>query len=155
MPGPESPASWWRQTILRKGGFLPEIKSYADVIRDWEKLLTSADERKEQLPNIEVFRQSMVEILAEAKAIKARQDSFTGDRQRASQELSEVILRGREVVGRLRQAIRAQIGLKNELLILFGVRPLRKRVRKPKTAPAPATPNPPAPTPANPADSKS
>lgn len=133
---------------------MAEIKSYADVIRDWEKLLISADERKEQLPNIEVFRQSLVGIVAEAKAIKARQDSFTADRQRASQELTDVIERGREVVGRMRQAIRSQIGLKNELLVHFGVRPLRKRVRKLKTAPTTATPNPPAPTPANPADSK-
>jgi len=131
---------------------MPEIKSYAGLIRDWEKLLTSATERQDQLPNIEAFRQPVEQVLAEAKAIKSRQDAAAGDRQRATQELTEVITRGRDLVARMRQAVRAQVGLKNEILILFGVKPVRRRVRK-TTPAAPVIPNPSAPTPTNPADS--
>lgn len=127
---------------------MPEIKSYADLIRDWEKMLTSVNERQDQLPNIEAFRQPVEQLLAEAKVIKARQDAATGDRQRATQELKEVITRGRDLVGKLRQAVRAHLGLKNEMLILFGVMPVRRRVRK--TPAAPVTPNPPATTPTDP-----
>ena len=127
---------------------MPEIKSYADLIRDWEKLLNSANARQDQLPNVEPFRESVQQVIAEAKEVKARQDAATADRQRATQELTEVINRGRDLVSRLRQAIRAVLGTKNEMLILFGVMPVRRRARK--TPAAPVTPNPPAPRPTDP-----
>lgn len=112
---------------------MPIVNSYADVIRDWEKLLTSVDQRKDSLPNIDTYRQAVVEVLAQAKEAKARQDAGAGDRQKATQDLTEIVNRGRDLAARLRAVVKANLGIRNEALVQFGAAPVRKRPRKVKT----------------------
>jgi hypothetical protein len=115
---------------------MAEINSYADVIRDWEKVLTSVEQHLDVLPNVETYRQAVVEVLAQAKEAKARQDAAVADRQKATQDLTEIFTRGRDLVVRLRGVVKANLGMRNELLVQFGAAPVRKRSRKLK---APAT----------------
>ena len=132
---------------------MPEVNSYADVIRAWEKLLTSVDQRKDLLPNVEPFRQAVEEVLAQAKGAKARQDAGAGDRQKATQDLVEIITRGRDLAARLRAMVKANLGIRNEQLVQFGAAPMRKRSRKLK-APATEPPTTPTTTPSVPEEPK-
>jgi hypothetical protein len=121
---------------------MPE--SYADVILDWEKLLTSVDQHKDLLPNIETYRQAVVEVLTQAKEAKARQDAGAGGRQKATQDLKEIVTRGRDLVARLRGVVKANLGIRNEALVQFGTVPVRKRGPRKVKTPATQPPAPPS-----------
>lgn len=120
---------------------MPEINSYADIIRDWEQLLTSAKANAETLPSIETHRLALETHLEATKGTKARQDSHTALRQQATQDLKAMVALGRELAIRLRGAVRADVGPKSELLVQFGMAPLRPRTRR--SPAAPTTPEPP------------
>jgi hypothetical protein len=109
---------------------MPEINSYADTTNDWEGLLVATLEHLGQLPSVEAHRFALEQHLQATKTVKARQDSHTAGRQEATQELRSMILQGRELATRLRGAIRADLGPKNERLVQFGVKPVRKRARR-------------------------
>ena len=109
---------------------MPNTSSYADVVRDWELLLSAATDNLADLGDAERHRAALEQHLAETKALKARQDSARAIRQRMTQELMEMLEQGRELAIRLRNAVKANIGPKNERLVQFGVVPLRKRGRR-------------------------
>ena len=123
---------------------MSNVNSYADVIRDWELVLTAAKENADTLPSIEIHRIALEAHLEVTKATKARQDSHTAARQQATQDLKGMITLGRELAIRLRGAIRADVGPKSERLVQFGVVPIRPRTRR---APAPTPPETKAPLP--------
>jgi len=116
---------------------MPTISSYADIIRDWEQLLTAAKENAQSLPSIETHRFALETHLEATKVTKARQDSHTALRQQATQDLTAMVTVGRELAIRLRGAIRADVGPKSELLVLFGVAPIRPRTRRAPVVTAP------------------
>lgn len=127
---------------------MPNTTTYTDVVVDWEKLLAGVEDHDEQLGEAtQEERDELQQILGEAKVAKARQDSHTAARQQATQELQQILERGRDVAMKMRSAIKAKVGLRNEILVQFGIAPLRRRVRKPVVAPFP----PPPPTPEAPA----
>jgi hypothetical protein len=111
---------------------MPEINSYADTTNDWEGLLVATLEHLAQLPSVEAHRTALEQHLQATKAVKARQDSHTAGRQEATQELKAMIVQGRELATRLRGAIRADLGPKNERLVQFRVKPIRRRTRRTK-----------------------
>jgi len=124
---------------------MPQISSYADTIRDWDSLLTAVRTNSESLPDIERHRSAMELHMEVTREIKARQDSFLAGRQGATQDLKAALTNGRELAIRLRGAVKANIGPRNERLVQFGIAPLRPRRRTPTEKPE--TP-PPAPPPA-------
>lgn len=113
---------------------MPDINSYADVLRNWELLLTSVLEDAGLLPSVEIHRAALERHLLATKAVKARQDSHKAGRQEATQDLREMIAQGRELAIRLRSAVKADMGPKTERLVHFGMTPIRKRPRKVKPA---------------------
>jgi hypothetical protein len=113
---------------------MSNINSYADVVLDWEGLLTAVLENAQFLPNIEPQRAAMEKHLALTKAVKARREAHTAGRQEATQELRLLVAQGRDLAIRLRNAIKAEIGSKTERLVHFGMIPIRKRTRKVKPA---------------------
>jgi hypothetical protein len=122
---------------------MPEINSYAGTTDAWERLLVATQENLEQLPSVEPHRSALEKHLQATKTVKARQDSHTAARQEATQELRAMIGQGRELVIRLRGAIRAELGPRSERLVQFGIAPIRKRTRRRKPeepGPEPSTP---------------
>jgi hypothetical protein len=126
---------------------MPDINSYADVLRNWELLLTSVLEDAGLLPSVESHRAALERHLLATKAVKARQDVHTAGKQEATQELRAMIAQGRELAIRLRAAIKADMGPRTERLVHFGMAPICKRTRKVK----PAEVEPPVETPETPA----
>ena len=122
---------------------MPEINSFPALVHDWEKLLGAVTEHEDLLPNIEPRREGLQLALEEVKSIKARQESRLASKQRATQELGGAVAFAKDQAFRLRGAVKAHLGARNELLVQFGVAPVRTRTRK---ATAPVT-QPPAPVP--------
>lgn len=109
---------------------MPSLNSHADIIRDWELLLDASERSPEIQQGIEVERQAMLQVLAEVRALKARQDELTALRQQTTQQLKEAVARGKDVAIRLRAVVKAKFGPRAERLVQFNMAPIRKRTRK-------------------------
>ncbi len=122
------------------------INTHTIVFRDWEGCLEATVDNAALLASVEPLRISLQDFLVQGKALKVRQASLTGNKQRVTQELKAVIKDGKEAARRLRLAIKATIGTDNEQLVQFNVAP--RRPRGPKKA---AVKPPPVDTPQEPA----
>lgn len=119
--------------------------SHADVVNDWEGVLTAARNNTEKLPDIERHASALELVLGQTKAMKSLQASHTAARQVATQELRKLVAQGRELAIRLRGAVKADIGPKSEQLVEFNMKPIRKRPRKTKAGKPPEVKTPEAP----------
>jgi len=128
---------------------MSSINSLADVILDWEDVLSACRNNAEVLKSAEPLRLELERILGTAKDVKARKEGAIALKQQLTQELKQIVKDGREVVRRLRGAAKAQLGTKNEGLVQFKARPIRDR--KGRRSKTPATPPPEVGTPAGPA----
>lgn len=113
--------------------------TYTKTLRDWEELLAAVAEHAGTMPDVADLRAALEQHVAQARAIKARQDSAKAHRQGLTQELSGELEKGRDVARRIRGIATARIGPKNEQITQFGVAPLRKRTRRAKS-PEPVPP---------------
>jgi hypothetical protein len=104
--------------------------SYADMIRQWEKLLAAVQEHAPNLPSVDIHRTTMEQTVGRVKDVKARQDSLQAAGQVATQDLKDLLVKASEASIRLRGVVKADIGPKSEQLVHFGVAPLRKRSRR-------------------------
>lgn len=122
----------------------------ADIIIDWEKLLTNLQLRTAEHPGLQAITSQWVpeleQVLAEVRAMGARLDAKAALKQQETKDRKDLLKRGGRIVSRLRSALRAQYGVDSELLVEFGARPIRARTRpqelktpKPGGNPAPAT----------------
>ena len=109
---------------------MSNTRSYADIVYDWEVLLDAVEENLEVLPDVELERGALRQILEKARGLKARQDSLTDSRKRVTQELTDLIGLGRDLAIQLRAAARLKLGPRNERLAQFRVAPLRRRARR-------------------------
>jgi hypothetical protein len=119
---------------------MPNINSYADLVRDLESLLRAFDDNAVTLAPAVPQRDSVDEALIELQDVKARQDSFAAQRQQATQELQMAMLRAREEARRLRGMAKGLLGTNNERLVQFRVAPNRRRARLAPEAPPPPPP---------------
>lgn len=110
---------------------MPDNTSQADVFLDWEGLVRAAEELEELVPSAAQYLPAMKAIFSEVKVLKVRQKSYEGSRRLATQELGDLLARGREQAMRLRGAIKSDLGPRSELLGRFGIAPLRRRIRRP------------------------
>lgn len=110
------------------------INTHNLVFRDWEGCLDATLDNAAALASVEPQRVALVGFLAQGTALKARQASLVGNKQRVTQELNAVIKDGKEAARRLRQAVKANIGTDNELLVQFNVAPRRPRGSKKASA---------------------
>jgi hypothetical protein len=119
---------------------MPAATSFADVIRDWESLLAAHTDNVEVLAPAEAQRRALEEFLPKARELKARQESHDATKQQTTQEITALVKDGREAARRLRNAVKANMGTKNERLTQFKIAPIRPRgARKTKS---PGTPPP-------------
>lgn len=117
---------------------MPDVGNYAKVVQDWKLILAASEEHVEKLPDVEAERLQLQAILQKAEEVKARQQSHKASGQAATQELEEVLVRGREIAMSLRIAAKLGLGVRNEQLVQFGAAPLRRRItRKPEVTPPP------------------
>jgi hypothetical protein len=128
---------------------MPEIKSFADLIRDWVKLLAACRDNAVTLASLEPLWLVLEGLLTQGQEVKNRQDALTAQKQVATQELDALKEEGKEAARRLRGAVKSLLGSRSELLVQFNMAPLRKRGPRKVFVkqPVPATPAAPEVTP--------
>ena len=120
---------------------MPAINSYAKAFRDWEALLAAA-QNLEASPDVERHRVALEQHLTQMKQVRDQQNLHIANKQAASQQLAQMLKDGRELAIRLRRVAGANLGPKNEMLVLFGISPIRSRSRKAVKPVDPPTPPP-------------
>ncbi len=115
---------------------MKSIRSFADVVQDWEELLEAVNDNAEVLASAAPQQEALQTSLAALRVKRAHQASFTAGRQQATQDLGVLIEQGNENARRLRGLVRAVLGSKSERLVQFRVAPLRRR-RSKASEPAP------------------
>ena len=121
---------------------MPNNSSYADLVRDSERLLRGFEDNAVTLAPAEPQRDALQSSLDRLQDKKARQDSFAAQRQQSTQELDQLMLEVREDARRLRGMVKGLLGTKNERLVQFQVAPIRSRPRLPVPDPPPPPPLP-------------
>ncbi|PYQ64353.1 MAG: hypothetical protein DMF53_07680 [Acidobacteria bacterium] len=127
--------------------------SLADFVTDWETLLKNVSDTAAELPNMDVYKGALDQLLASAKDGIALSHARRGLKQQETKDLRELIGKGKDAAVQLRSAIKAHFGPKSERLLQFGIKPARKRKKATAQAaptakePGPAHPPAPAPTP--------
>jgi len=111
--------------------------SFADVMTDWEQLLTKVSANATDLSFLEDSRASLATILQGAKDASARQSTFRAQFQQATRDIEDSLNKGRDLATRLRNGIRTRYGLKAEKLADFNLRPRRPGQKKAKNTPTP------------------
>jgi hypothetical protein len=119
-----------------KGAPMPKV-SYAELITDWQDLLDAAEPYVAEFPNLPPLLASLRLRLDRAKELDARRLRLEAERRLAVQELGTVKTEGKDDAMRLRVAMKANLGLRNEALTAFNIR-LRRKYKKRKPAPEPA-----------------
>jgi hypothetical protein len=112
----------------------------ADVLQEWDSLLAAVADRAPDLAPVEPHRAALAETLDRAKKAKGVQESHGASRQTTTQTLKEILVEGKDQAIRLRGAIRAELGPTTEQLTQFGIRPIRRRPLRHKSAAAPTPP---------------
>jgi hypothetical protein len=121
---------------------MASVNSFPILSRDWEGLMSACREHPEIAALAEPFRVELDGVLLAGKALADRQASLQAQRQRATQELKDVVARGKELARRLRRIAPFQLGTDNEQLVQFSVKPRRRRIGRKKGTEV--TPPPPA-----------
>jgi hypothetical protein len=120
---------------------MPDTNSFPILSRDWESLMTACKEHPEIATLTEPLRVELEAVLLNGKTLADKQATFKAQSQRATQELKESVVQGKELARRLRRVAPFLLGTRNEELVRFKIKPLRKRVSRKKGPEV----NPPAP----------
>lgn len=127
--------------------------SFPFLSRDWEGLTSACRQHPEIAALAGPLSAELDELLLTGKALADRQAALTAQKQRATQELKDLLVRGKELARRLRRIAPFQLGTDNEELVQFKVKPRRKRgsskkgselKKKPAPAPSGGSPETPA-----------
>ncbi len=103
------------------------IRSFADFIADWERLLDAVANNEANLPDLGLQRGALNALLSEAKVVGTRQDASRSQSAADAKRRVEIIFEGRAAASQLRAAIKGHLGGHNEKLVEFGARPIRRR----------------------------
>jgi hypothetical protein len=123
-------------------------KSFADLITEWEKLLTTVVANKDDLAHVEAFRQQLEQEVTGAKAANIRQLAAQAEAQQASRDLDDFRMRGRDMANRIATGIKSKYGMRSEKLKEFDIKVFRGKKKstteKPPPPVEPPTAGPPA-----------
>jgi hypothetical protein len=84
---------------------------------------------KEELPQMEVTRQTVNVMMTEMKDLIAKQASLTAAKQEVSQRLAELNNDAQKLLTFVDAGIRAHYGTRSEKLVEFGQQPFRSQPR--------------------------
>jgi len=119
---------------------MSDISSFADFLADWDLLIKGVN-NKSGLPDLSGLVMPLEAILEEGRDQEADKAAARAQLSQGAKRTRALVTEGRAAASRLRSALKAHYGGHNEVLVEFGIAPLRKR-RAPQVA-DPAPPSPP------------
>jgi hypothetical protein len=140
----------------REGDEVMANRNYKKILGDWQVLYDNLTPRLNDMPLIASDHANLGTLLNQARSLQNQQEAASAQLRDVNQQRRQMVNDGGEAVSRLGHALKSILGEKNEKLIEFGVKPVRRVRRKAspakKTGPAAETTNPaPAPVEDHPA----
>jgi hypothetical protein len=117
-------------------------KSFAEFIRRWEQFNTALKPLLPDLPHLAQEAAEFEDLVTEAKGLDNQQKQLRGKTQDMTQQRRAAYLKGLDLHERLATQLKGKLGLRNQNLVGFGLRP--KKVPKIRKTETPETPQPPA-----------
>lgn len=114
---------------------MPKV-ALADTFYDWEGLLRAAAQHKDK-KNLHVHLDKLQAAHDRLHELEALREDLKARRQQATQEMGEVKDAGKLAAIEVREILKVILGHRNEGLVQFNMRPLRKRGPRKKAAPKP------------------
>lgn len=102
------------------------IRSLADFMTYWSRLLQALDANQPILPDLTQLREHLQAIVDEVTTVMASQDAHRAGLQTETQRLNVLMVRGRDVSAQLRAAIVSHLGPRDPKLAEFRMRFLGK-----------------------------
>ena len=102
-------------------------KAFADVMTEWQKLLTTVAANQADLPYVEEYRQQLEIEVTGAKAANVRQLAALSEAQQASRDLDGFRIRGRDLANRIGAGIKSKYGIRSEKLKEFDIEGLPRQ----------------------------
>jgi hypothetical protein len=137
--------------------------TYAGMLGDLQRLVTSLTANSAELPHLETPRLKLEKLLAQAQEVTKQQAAAAAVKQEASEQLQTMVVEGNRLGNVLRVMLKEHYGVRAPKLAEFGLQPFRGRPRKagspetpggPEVSGTPGTPQHPS-TPAAAADPQS
>lgn len=105
---------------------------FSVLVADWEQLFAAVEAHEAELPVLVSYKTFLRESLDRVRVAKTHQESLKAGGLQATRDVKQRIREGGEVVARLRSQVKAELGLRDERLKLFGIKPLPHRGTRPK-----------------------
>lgn len=114
---------------------MPENSSFPDFMADWDRLIKVVRNRAD-LPDYSGLLQPLEALLEEGRGLEVAKAGAKAQLSHAAKRTRNLIPEGRAAASRLRAALKAHFGGHSEVLVEFGVVPVRRR-RTPQPADPP------------------
>jgi len=105
------------------------MKTYAENMREWQELLASTDANAGELPELELQREFLRNLVNQALSLLTEQALHRANKQQTSRRLQTVMGKATVLVTSMRGVIRQHYGSRNDKLVEFGLQPFRGRPR--------------------------
>lgn len=124
---------------------MPRETKYVGIVGDLQRLSGALEANREELPQLEPFRQKLAGILAQVLEVLQQQAALKVTKQESSKRLRRLLGEGQRLGSVVRTVVKEHYGIREEKVVEFGLQPFRGRKVKAVTEkPAPTLPPPPA-----------
>jgi len=110
-------------------------RQYLGVLNGWEEAGGAVEAHATELPQLELMRPKLQDLLAQARSLVLQIDDHTSSKQEAQKKLRLVVRQGQRLVDFMRTGAREHFGPESEVLVKFGVNPFRGLSRPKKEKP--------------------
>lgn len=107
-------------------------ENYTVTVHGWKTLGSGLEINAGDNQNLEDHRLLLADLTEKADALVAKRNALESEKQAVTRELQTILVQGRRIASLLRAGMKQKYGHQSEKLVEFGVRPLRRRSRKPK-----------------------
>jgi len=108
-------------------------KTQAETLGTWDGLVEACQAN----PRLHALFQREIQLLSqaakEARSAMARRDRLVSDSRETTRKCREAFSKGGELAMRIRSAVKGTLGPRDERLVHFGIKPLRKKAGKATT----------------------
>jgi CHASE3 domain sensor protein len=104
---------------------MPKV-ALTETFSDWESLLQAAAKYRDQ-KKLHVHLDKLQAAFDRLHELESLRASLRAQQQEATQEMGKVKDAGKDAAMEVRQILKAIVGPRNEALVQFNMRPLRKR----------------------------
>jgi hypothetical protein len=101
--------------------------SFADIATEWERLIATVVNNKDDLQALEPYRSQLETELVGARTANIRQATAQAEAQQATRDMEGFLTRGKDLAERLRTGIISRYGRRSEKLAEFRIKPLRPK----------------------------